>query len=112
MPNELARRAGPPAPPYYAVIFTSVRRPHDDGYDAMAAHMVELAREQPGFLGIDSVRDGAAGITISYWRDLRAIAAWKTHMEHQAAQALGKARWYEGYVVHIARVERAYGFGP
>lgn len=110
MPGERACGAGLPEPPYYAVIFTSIRRSNGNGYDAMAARMIELARRQPGFLGIDTVRDGVAGITVSYWSDLRSIAAWKAHVEHQSAQVLGKTRWYEHYIVRIARVERAYGF--
>jgi antibiotic biosynthesis monooxygenase (ABM) superfamily enzyme len=65
-----------PAPPYYAVVFTSVRTDVDEGYAEMAAAMAELAARQPGYLGIESAREGL-GITVSYWRDLDAIAAWK-----------------------------------
>ena len=101
-----------PAPPYYAVIFTSQRTPGDRGYNAMAEAMVKLGSAQPGFLGIESVRgaDGV-GITVSYWRDLEAIRSWKAENEHQKAQQDGKSSWYEHYEVRIARVERAYG-GP
>src|SRR5690606_28869756 len=50
-----------PQPPYYAVIFTSLRSGEDaDGYDATAARMVELASGQPGYLGVESTR-GADG---------------------------------------------------
>jgi len=42
-----------PAPPYYAVIFTSHRTDGDHGYAEMAATMVTLAAQQPGFLGVD-----------------------------------------------------------
>ena len=38
-----------PKPPYYAVIFTSVRTDVDEGYAQMAGKMVQLAAEQPGF---------------------------------------------------------------
>ena len=61
-----------PEPPYYAVIFTSVRTEGDDGYAEMADRMVELARQQDGFLGVESARN-EIGITVSYWRDLEAI---------------------------------------
>ena len=72
--------------------------------------MVELAREQPGFLGVDSARgaDGF-GITVSYWASLDAIAQWRAHVEHQAAQTQGKQTWYAQYELRIALVERAYG---
>ena len=71
----------PPAP-YYAVIFSSVRAQsgHEE-YDQMAGRMVELAHDQPGFLGVESARQ-EIGITVSYWRDLDAIRAWKHHAEH------------------------------
>jgi len=106
--------AGPastPAPPYYAVIFTSRRTPGDRGYDVMARRMVELGSRQDGFLGLESVRgaDGV-GITVSYWRDEAAIRAWKRDTEHQQAQRGGRETWYDAYEVRIARVERAYGF--
>ncbi len=101
-----------PAPPYYAVIFTS-RRAQDDGraYGAMAQRMVDLGSRYDGFLGIESVRGAeGVGITVSYWRDEAALLAWKRDTEHQKAQRGGRAAWYEQYEVRIARVERAYRF--
>ena len=100
--------ANTPAPPYYAVIFTSLRTEGDQGYGAMAERMVELAMQQPGFLGAESVRDGL-GITVSYWADLASIAAWKQNAEHLEAQRLGREQWYAGFRLRIARVERDYG---
>lgn len=96
-------------PPYYAVIFTSHRTAGDDAaYGDMAARMVALAAEQPGFLGVESARDGV-GITVSYWRDETSIAAWRRNAEHRLAQQAGRDRWYADYTVRVARVERAYG---
>ena len=97
-----------PAPPYWAVIFTSLRTDTDDGYADVAARMVELASGQPGFLGIESVRDGL-GITVSYWSDEAAMLDWKRNLEHREAQRLGRAKWYSQFRVRIARVERDYG---
>ena len=101
-------QASTPDPPYYAVIFTTTRDEADDGYPEMAAAMVELAHEQPGFLGIESARDDALGITISYWRDEESIAAWKADVDHAAARAMGRERFYTSYVLRVARVDRAY----
>ena len=98
-----------PPPPYYAVIFSSLRTEGDNGYGATAARMEELARQQPGFLGIESARSGL-GITVSYFRSLEDIAAWKKHVEHAEAQRRGRADWYAAYRVRIAKVERDYGF--
>ena len=108
---NLARSlAKTPSPPYYAVIFTSQRTEGDRGYEHMADRMVELARQQPGFLGVESVRgaDGL-GITVSYWASKEAIVAWKRNAEHQTAQCAGQRSWYADYQVRVASVERDYG---
>ena len=97
-----------PQPPYYAVIFTSVRTDGDHGYAESARHMVELAARQPGFLGIESARQ-EIGITVSYWSSLEAIKAWKENLDHRQAQSRAKD-WYEMFRVRVCRVEREYGF--
>lgn len=76
----------------------------------MAARMMELAAQQPGFLGAESARgNDGFGITVSYWSSTEAISAWKANAEHLAAQEMGKREWYEHYELRIAKVERAYG---
>ena len=105
--SMLPKFAKTPEPPYYAVIFSSMRR--DDGYTQMAERMVELASRQPGFLGVESVRGIAGfGITVSYWTSGEAIAAWKANVDHLAAQEKGKQKWYEHYELRVAKVKRAY----
>lgn len=101
-----------PEPPYYAVIFSSLRTAGDHGYGETAERMVELAREQPGFLGVESLRgaDGF-GITVSYWESEAAIRAWKLQGEHTAARERGRKEWYEHFELRVAKVERAYS-GP
>ncbi|MFP6560586.1 antibiotic biosynthesis monooxygenase [Paraburkholderia sp. B3] len=98
-----------PTPPYYAVIFTSLRTEGDNGYASMSDAMVELAGTQPGFLGVESAREDL-GITVSYWESLESIAAWKKNAEHQIAQRQGREQWYASYQTRICRVERDYGF--
>jgi heme-degrading monooxygenase HmoA len=101
--------AATPAPPYYAVIFTSQRTNVDDGYDRTSVRMIELAESMPGFLGVESARSSdKLGITVSYWRDEASIHAWRQHAEHRIAQEKGKKVWYEDYCLRIAKVERAY----
>lgn len=95
--------------PYYAVIFTSTRTEGDNGYGQMAEEMEKLARQQPGFLGFESARDGL-GVTISYWESLEAIANWKANMDHRVAQKNGIKKWYSWYKVRICKVEREYEF--
>lgn len=96
-----------PQPPYYAVIFTSVRTEGDNGYAEMADRMVELARQQDGFLGIESARN-EIGISVSYWRDLESIKRWKEHAEHSFAREKGRTIWYKCFKTRIAKVERDY----
>src|SRR5262249_40617116 len=103
-PGPLART---PRPPYYAVVFSSVRTEGQHAeYGAMADRMVELAARQPGFLGVESARDGdGVGITVSYWDSLEAIRAWGRVAEHRVAQALGREAWYESFRLRVCRVE-------
>jgi len=110
---SIAAIATTPRPPYYAVIFSSLRRDGDaDDYATASERMLELAAQMPGFLGVDSARgtDGM-GITVSYWTDQAAILAWKRHAEHAAVRERGRSAWYRDFSVRIARVERAYGQG-
>lgn len=97
-----------PEPPYYAVIFSSHRTEGDNGYGNMAESMETLATSQPGFLGMESVRDNL-GITVSYWESLESIANWKKNVEHREAQRLGHQKWYSDFRVRVAKVEREYG---
>ena len=100
--------ADTPSPPYYAVIFSSHRNDDLEGYAETAARMIELAAEQPGFLGVESVREDL-GITVSYWSDLESIKRWKAQTEHRVAQQMGMDKWYSSYKTRIALVERDYG---
>ena len=106
--NQIAKT---PEPRYYAVVFTSVRTATDQGYADMAEKMMALASNQPGFLGVESVRqDGGLGITVSYWKDTESIRKWKNHAPHQQAQRLGRDKWYSSYRIRVAKVDREYGY--
>ena len=104
--NELA---GTPNPPYYAVIFTSVRTDMEEReYGEMADRMMELAEKQPGYLGVEHARTpGSAGITVSYWQDEDSIRTWRDHAEHRVAQQHGREKWYKSFALRIAKVEDA-----
>ncbi len=95
--------------PYYAVIFTSKHSENTKDYSEMADKMELLAKQQEGFLGMDSVRNDI-GITISYWTSLDAIKNWKQQTDHLEAQLKGKTEWYSWYDVKICKVEREYSF--
>ena len=98
-----------PKPTYYAVIFTSIRTDGDNGYGEMADKMVELAKQQEGFLGLESARN-EIGITVSYWRDIDSIKKWKEHLEHKIAREKGRSNWYASFKTRIAKVESDYDF--
>nr|WP_321228923.1 antibiotic biosynthesis monooxygenase [uncultured Psychroserpens sp.] len=95
--------------PYYAVIFTSTQTENIKGYTEMANQMENLAKQQDGFLGIESARN-AIGITVSYWESLEAIKNWKQQTDHLIAQQKGRIDWYSWYKVRICKVEREYEF--
>ncbi|MFZ5959267.1 antibiotic biosynthesis monooxygenase family protein [Pseudomonas knackmussii] len=100
-----------PEPPYYAVIFTSLRTAQDAGYGITAERMLALAAEQLGYLGVESARgEDGLGITVSYWHDEESIRHWRQNAEHQLARESGRRQWYRQFQVRVAKVERAYGF--
>jgi len=98
-----------PKPPYYAVIFTSIKSTKLDGYEEMANKMLDLVKKQKGFLGYESASD-KIGITISYWSDLDSIKNWKQNIDHKEAQLKGKSSWYSNYKTRIVKVEKDYEF--
>jgi heme-degrading monooxygenase HmoA len=104
--------AGRFALPYYAVIFTSIRTEQDpEGYAQAAQRMLDLVREQAGFLGVESARGGdGLGITVSYWSSEEAILAWKQHPEHQAIRERGRLIWYRRCTTRVSKVERDYAY--
>lgn len=99
--------------PYYACIFTNQRaQTGQDIYEMMAEQMVRLAEEQPGFLGMESVRDEAGlGITVSYWESREAIRAWGQHSAHLQAQEMGRLEFYSWFQLRIAKIEEDRAFG-
>ncbi|CAA6604819.1 conserved hypothetical protein [Rhodospirillaceae bacterium LM-1] len=93
--------------PNYVVVFISQRAEGDNGYGTMAERMVESVEKFDGYLGAESVRDASGfGITVSYWQGLDDISRWKADAEHQAAQRLGREKWYEHFRLTVAKVEK------
>ena len=112
-------------PPYYAVVFSSTLSNELEGYKEMAEKMEALAKQQKGYLGIDSARNDTStvlrqaqhsklnagvGITVSYWESLDAIKHWKVNSAHLFAQQKGREQWYNWYNVRICKIEREYEF--
>ncbi|MBY0595345.1 antibiotic biosynthesis monooxygenase family protein [Bacillus bingmayongensis] len=97
--------------PYYAVIFTSQLSQDTTDYSDVAEEMEKLAKEQPGFIDVESARDTSGlGITISYWESLEAIQQWRENAAHTIARQRGREQWYESFHMKICVVEREYNF--
>lgn len=108
--DTVAGLARTPDPPYWAVIFSTLRNEQpDDQYEPTSQRMMLLAARQKGFLGVETV-DADIGITVSYWADEESIAAWRRDADHAFAQYEGRTRWYNAYELRVARVERAHSF--
>ncbi|MFI1394628.1 antibiotic biosynthesis monooxygenase family protein [Streptomyces sp. NPDC020681] len=111
MSNQTIRPVPAFEPPYYTAVFTSVQTETTEGYAETAERMMQLVKEIPGFLGYESARaPGGLGISVGYFKDEDAIAAWQRDLEHQAAQRRGRAEWYASYSLHVGKVERSHGF--
>lgn len=95
-----------PKPPYYAVIFTSIRATGENNYSEVAAEMEELAAEQDGFLGMEHAASDGLSITVSYWNSLEEIAAWRDNTAHKLAQQKGYEEFYDAFTTRICKVER------
>ena len=99
-------------PPYFAVIFSNNLITMDDVfYQNLSKNLRALAETQPGYLGLESYRNpDGTGTTISYWEDLKSIAAWRKHAEHVVAQHYGRDTAYANYTVRVCEVQREYQF--
>ena len=86
-----------------------IQKENIEGYSEMAEKMEQLAKQQSGFIGMDSARK-QVGITVSYWESLEAIKTWKQNSKHLFAQQKGKEQWYSWYNTKICKVEREYEF--
>ncbi len=75
----------------------------------MADRMVELAKQQPGFIDLfTALAEDGHTVTICYWQTTQAISDWKANAEHKVAQEHGKAQWYDYFRLEVAEVQRAY----
>jgi len=92
------------------VIFKAKLRQPDAEYAQLAQRLRTLALEEFGCLAFDTLTEGETELTLSYWPDENAIAAWKAHAEHLAAQQFGRDAWYDSYTVQVAQIVREYRF--
>lgn len=96
-----------------AVIFEV--QPHADGKKAYldtAASLRPLLDGIDGFMSIErfqSLADPSKLLSLSFFRDEAAIAAWRQLEAHRSAQSAGRAELFANYRLRIAHVLRDYG---
>lgn len=93
-----------------AVIFEVEPHPEHRGeYLAIAAALAEDLHRLDGFVSIErfqSLTDPDRLLSLSYWRDGSAIAAWRDHPPHRTAQAQGKETLFRDWRIRVAHVVR------
>jgi heme-degrading monooxygenase HmoA len=97
--------------PHVVCIFRSVRTDHSASeYEEWSNRMDQLVATMPGYIGHVSFRDDASrkGVTISYFRSMAELVAWKQVPLHLEAQALGRASFYMEYEIEVAEIVRHY----
>jgi heme-degrading monooxygenase HmoA len=94
-----------------AVIF-EVEPAEREEYFRIAAELAPLLERIDGFISIErfqSLGDPGRVLSLSFWRDEAAVAAWRAMEAHRVAQAEGRARVFRDYRLRVAQVVRDYG---
>ena len=96
-----------------AVIFEVWPDPdHKQAYLDLAAELRPLLDEIDGFISIErfqSLTEDGKILSLSFWRDEEAIAAWRNLEAHRAAQSEGRVGVFRNYRLRVAGVVRDYG---
>jgi heme-degrading monooxygenase HmoA len=96
-----------------AVIFEVLPHPeHRQHYLDTAAALKPLLEAMPGFIGIErfeSLAQPGKLLSLSFWRDEEAVAAWRRLEAHRAAQSAGREHYFADYRLRVASVLRDYG---
>ena len=92
----------------YVVIFKAQIKELDAEYVQMAQQLREKALTQFKCKQFESIAENGFEIALSYWDSLDDIQAWHRDAEHQAAQRIGKEKWYENFSVEICEIQRSY----
>ncbi|GHO49352.1 antibiotic biosynthesis monooxygenase family protein [Ktedonospora formicarum] len=96
-----------------AVIFeVCPKDEHKQTYLDIAAHLKPQLSEIDGFLSIErfeSLSTPGKILSLSFWRDEKAIQEWRQREEHRSAQARGRATLFQDYRLRIASIVRDYG---
>jgi heme-degrading monooxygenase HmoA len=94
---------------FYAVIFSSTKSDDLEGYEEMDQRTMQLATQQEGYIGHESVTHLNKTIFISYWIDKKSIESWRQNATHLLAKSQAK-KWYKRYLSQICIVENSHLF--
>lgn len=81
-------------------------------YLDIAADLRPLLEEIDGFISVErfeSLSEEGKLLSLSFWRDAEAIAAWRKLEPHRAAQTAGRDHVFANYRLRVAHVLRDYG---
>lgn len=95
-----------------AVIFEVEMNPgRGEDYFELAGELRAELESVDGFISVErfqSVTNSAKYVSVSFWRDEKAIQAWRNHTEHRAAQQRGKQELFADFRIRVAEVVRDY----
>jgi heme-degrading monooxygenase HmoA len=96
-----------------AVIFEVWPKPeHRQEYLDLAAELKPILETIDGFISVErfeSLTQKGKILSVSFFRDEAAVAAWRNVAEHRKSQGKGRATIFENYRIRIASVIRDYG---
>jgi heme-degrading monooxygenase HmoA len=96
-----------------AVIFEVRPKPeHKQEYLDLAAELRPILETIDGFISIErfeSLTEKGKILSLSFFRDEAAVAAWRNVPQHRRTQAKGRATIFADYRLRIAGVIRDYG---
>jgi len=96
-----------------AVIFEVEPHPdHKDGYLEIAASMRALVDQVDGFISVErfqSLTNEGKLLSLSYFRDEKAVEDWRNLVAHRQAQAQGRDKYFKDYRLKVATILRDYG---
>ena len=81
-------------------------------YLDIAAELRPELEQIDGFISIErfqSLVDEAKILSLSFWRDEAAVAAWRNTEHHRSAQKAGRTGVFRDYRLRVADVLRDYG---
>lgn len=95
-----------------AVIFEVEMNPgRGEDYFELAGKLRPELEAIDGFISVErfqSVADGNKYVSVSFWRDEKAVKDWRDHAEHRMAQDRGKRELFADFRIRVAEVLRDY----